>query len=277
MMKLKTPLFICTLLASGLAAQVASAQTVTVQNSQGMGLRYDFGTSTASQVGNSPLFRGSTRNQAGTALNPTTGIANKIWLQFDLSSVWATYGQANLASATITLWGENGNNRRFDVVVLNDGVNEAWTASTLSWATAPGNVVNSGYAFSSSTLIYQRTSSAGTPTDPLGVSLVPAVPIDSNYDQCARFTSGDISSFLALDTDGKVTLMMGDGVYSDNSTWWYGPAGSYDVGPTYQTADGQVIRDSPTLTLTFAPVPEPATLSLVVLGLGGLFLVRRRR
>jgi hypothetical protein len=273
-MKRLFPLFLCAVLAALVVAEAAPATvTVAVQNTQGMGLRYDFGTSTASQVGNSPLFRGSTRNQAGTADNPTIGAANKIWLEFDLSSVWAAYGQANLASATITLWGENGNTRRFDVAGLNDGFDQAWTASTLSWSNAPGNATYNGYKFDNSTLIYQRASSAVLP-DATNLPLPAGSTLGSNYDQCARYISGDISTYLLTDTNGKVTLMMGDGMFSDNSTWWYGPAGSYDVSSTYLSANGvDVLRDSPTLTLTFNEVPEPATLA--ILGLGGMFLRRR--
>jgi hypothetical protein len=283
-MKRLFPLFLCAVLAALLVAEAAPATvTVAVQNNQGMGLRMDYATGTATQVGNSPLFRGSSRNQAGTADNPTTGLANKIWLQFDLSSVWATYGQANLTSATITLWGENGNTRRFDVAGLTDGLQyeddngdpigsyEDWQSSTLTWNNAPGNATYNGYTFLNSTLLYQRTSSAVLP-DATSLPLPAGSTLGSNYDQCARYISGDISAFLATDSDGKVTLMMGDGVFSDNSTWWYGPAGSYDVSSTYMSANGvDVLRDSPTLTLTF--VPEPATMA--ILGLGGLFLRRR--
>jgi hypothetical protein len=159
-MKPQTSKLVAALFAAGLAIQVASAQTIKVQNTQSMGLSYNFGTATAAQQGGSSPWKPSARNQAGTADNPVTGIANKIWLDFDLSSAWATYGQANLVSATLTLWGENGPTRRFDVAGLNDGTagETTWTSAGLTWANAPGNNVASGYKFDSSTIIYQRTA-----------------------------------------------------------------------------------------------------------------------
>jgi hypothetical protein len=75
---------------------------------------------------------------------------------------------------------------------------------------------------------------------------------------------------LQTDTDGKVTLIGYDHTNSSNQNWWTGIAGTY-TDPLY---NGELIRDSPTLTLTF--VPEPTSFSLVLLGMGGLFLIRRR-
>jgi PEP-CTERM motif len=275
----------CATLAIALAAHIASAQfiTNTVQNTQSMGLRYDFGTGIASQQGGTSPWKPSARNQATPVAAPTSGIANKIWLDFDLSSAWATYGKGNLVSATLTLWGENGPTRRFDVVGLNDGTagETTWTSAGLSWANAPGNDVTSGHLFSSSTFLYQRLLTGVAGVGDAGVSTIsadPATAANTLYDQCARYTSADISSFLLADSNDRVTIMISDGAFNDNQNWWTGVGGSYDVtNPIYFTAGGEVIRDSPTLTLVFTPIPEPATFSLVALGFAGLLIVRRRR
>lgn len=279
-MKLQTSIWVAATFAASLATQVASAQTIKVQNTQSMGLSYNFGTATGAQQGGTTPWKPSARNQAGTADNPVTGIANKIWLDFDLSSAWATYGQANLVSATLTLWGENGPTRRFDVAGLNDGTagETTWTSAGLTWANAPGNNVASGYKFDSSTIIYQRTAAGvAGPNNASVLSQDSATAANALYDQCARYISGDISSFLAADSNGRVTLMIGDGLVADSQNWWTGVGGSYDVtNPIYFTSGGDVIRDSPTLTLTFAPVPEPTSFALAMLGISGLLVFRRR-
>lgn len=258
-------------------AQSASAQTVTVQNTQGIGARMEWATATISQRGGSVPFKAGARNTAGLTSNPTVGTSDKLWLQFDLSSVWATYGQANLASATLTLWGENGNTRNFDVSGLADNAGlDSWTSAGLTWANAPGNNTASGYELAWGS-IYSGVPLWLGRADGTLLPLPTGSTLGADYDQCARYISGDIGAFLATDTDGKVTFVLTDGPFNSNQNWWIGASGSYDVNPPYQTDLGEVLRDSPTLTLVFSAIPEPTTLSLLALGLGGLLLVRRRR
>lgn len=255
----KSNLLAYAVLSCVLAAQVASAQLVTnkVKNTQSMGLSYNFATATAAQQGGSSPWKPSARNQATPVGAPTTGMANKIWLDFDLASAWATYGKGNLVSATLTLWGENGPTRRFDVAGLNDGTagETTWTAAGLSWANAPGNDVTSGHLFHSSMMLYSRTAVGTAGVGDAGVSTLsqdPTTAADTLYDQCARYTSTNISSFLSADSNGRVTIMISDGAFNDNQNFWTGVGGSYDVAnPIYFTAGGDVIRDSPTLTLVF--------------------------
>lgn len=228
-------------LSSVVAAQIASAQFVTntVQNSQGMGVKVTLAGPTYSQTGNTAPYKAYAR------LNGTTDIG-KLWIQFDLSNAWATYGQANLASATLTLWGENGNARSFSVSGLNDNAGlEGWNMSTLSWLNAPGNVTTDNtFDPTKTTILWPGSVGVNLPTN----SAAP-VYLGTDYDQCARYTSDDLSAFLATDSDGKVTFMLSGG---NNQNWWVGVGGIYDVtSPQYFTADGQVLRDSPTLTLVF--------------------------
>jgi hypothetical protein len=104
-MKRLIPLFVCAVLVALLVAESAPAVTVTVQNTQGVGTKVDWATGTTAQTGLTGLRKAGARNNLSvpTLLDPTTGNSAKIWLQFDLSSVWATYGKENLLSATLTV------------------------------------------------------------------------------------------------------------------------------------------------------------------------------
>lgn len=279
---MKTTYLILALLAAGSVCQNACAQpTVAVQNTQGMGVRIDFATGTASQTGNTDPWKAYARNSAGTAYPATSGTVGKIWLQFDLTSIWATYGKDNLVSAQLVLWGENGPSRQFDVSGLADDSGlENWSAGTLSWWNAPANDVQGGYHLDWSK-IYGGAPLWQMRSPDSGVDLAPPSghPLYGNttYDQCARYTSPDISAFLKTDTDGKVTFILTGSPINNNQNWWIGPAGSYDTGYPYRVPDpytGDVMRDSPTLLLTF--VPEPSNIALVVVGFGVLLLGRRR-
>jgi hypothetical protein len=247
-MKINTPLSICSVLAAGMA--VASADVVVqVNDSQAQGAQITWATSAVTY----------NSTKAGLRNNGTTA-AGKAWIQFDLSSVWATYGEANLTSATFTIWDANGTSRRIDMAGLVDSSGlEGWTPAGLTWNNAPANNITSGYLFDTS-LIYGGADLWQAVGGGVDVS-------DATYAQNATYTSPDISAFLLSDTDGKVTFMLSGSSANLNSSVFIGIPGSMPTDPAL---------GSPTLTLTFATVPEPATLSLAMLGLGGLFLVRRR-
>lgn len=284
------------IMAAGLMTQSLLAQTtVTVENSQGQGARYQYRYDTTTGV--STNWMDTTYDKAfvrgKTVTDSTTGLVTdeewgKVWLQYDLSSVWATYGEDNLTSATLTIWGENGTGRKFDIAGLLDSAGlENWDMNTLNWNNAPAQVVDSGTTIDTS-LIY-----GGAPlwtVDGGGVDLG-RPDLGGNYDQCARYSSaGDatatanLTAFLKTDTDGKVTFIDWDYSNSSNQRQYIGTNGFYAQSiidnslystNTVNGTFGQPILGSPTLTLTF--VPEPGVMSLIALGLGGFFFVVRRR
>jgi hypothetical protein len=246
----------CIILTTVFIAKVAPAQFVTntAQNVQGMGVKIAWGTGVVSQ----------TYDKAYVRDNGTTD-AGKAWIQFNLTNAWALYGQANLVSATLTFWGENGTGRQFWVAGLADGAGlEGWNQSALTWSDAPGNNVTSGRLFD-----YTKCYSGTNLWEGNGDGADLARPdLGTSFDQCARYTSTDttvssnLAAFLKTDTDGKVTLMASG---LNNQNWWVGTNGTYanDITLGYTSTNtangtfGEAIRNSPTLTLVFAANPEP--------------------
>jgi hypothetical protein len=157
--------------------------------------------------------------------------ANKSWLQFDISGIAGT-----IQSATLTIYAIT-DAKSYYVSGLKDGVDETWSADTIDWFSAPGNDITSGSAL-----------------DPaLTVPLYFVNPTVAN-----GAYSGDVTAFVATDTDGLVTFILTAG----GTTYLYNVIeGSY-YNPDYV----------PVLTLEV--IPEPA--SLVLMGLSGLILLRRR-
>ena len=175
-----------------------------------------------------------------------------------MTSGWSAYGQANLQSATLSLWTQNGTSRSFDVSGLDDGAGlEGWSSGSLSWNNAPGNDPSSEWALDW-TKIY-----GGAPVWQARGGGV-AAP-STAYANNAYYMSDDLSAFLATDTDGLVTFITSgpDGINSNTRFW--------SIAGAWQTDPAQI---SPILTLTF--VPEPGSFSLALLGMGGLFFIRRR-
>jgi autotransporter-associated beta strand protein len=255
-MKITTPLLACAVLAAGLAAQTASATVFTVQvnNSEAQGAQITWATSAVAY----------NQTKAGLRNNGATS-AGKAWIQFNLSNVWATYGEGNLTNATLKLWNANGSSRKFYVAALaNNSGQENWytngniitnldlttTTNGLTWFNAPANNTNgfsdpqAGYGFVwtnlySGTNIWQVDGTTNT-ADIVDVH-------DLAYSQNATYTSisnttTQITAFLKTDSDGLVTFMMSGSPANNNQSMFIGVPGSMPSDPAL---------GSPLLTLTF--------------------------
>lgn len=164
--------------------------------------------------------------------------ANKSYLQFDLSNLYAANPglQGNITSATLTIYAIT-DAKSYVVSGLKDGGNEAWSANTIDWFSAPGNDTASGTA-----LLADQT-----------VGLYTVNPTVAN-----GAATQDVTAFLNTDTDGLVSFIFTAG----GTTYMYNV-----LEGSYYNADYV-----PVLTVE---VPEPA--SLVLLGLGGLAMLKKRR
>jgi hypothetical protein len=128
--------------------------------------------------------------------------ANKSYLQFDLSGVRGTIDTAALAIYAIT------GAKSYNVSGLNDGVDETWSAGTINWFTAPGNDTASGTALDTA-----RT-----------VSLYSVNPTVTN-----GAAAGDVTSFIAADSDGLVTFILTPG----GTTYLYNIIEGSNFNPDY--------------------------------------------
>ncbi|MEN6308490.1 MAG: DNRLRE domain-containing protein [Anaerohalosphaeraceae bacterium] len=180
-----------------------------------------------------------TRTSGVWADNPddNTLDANKSYLQFDLTSLYAANPGLKGNIASATLTIYAITDAKSYVVSgLKDGINEAWDDDTIDWFSAPGNDTTSG-----KNLLADQT-----------VSLYTINPTVAN-----GAADMDVTSFVNTDADGLVTFIFTAG----GTTYMYNVLeGSY-----YNAAY------VPVLTVE---VPEPA--SLILLGLGGLAMLRRR-
>jgi autotransporter-associated beta strand protein len=259
LMKTLTRLLICTGLAAGLTAQVASAVTLTntVRNVKGMGVKIVYAGPTYSRSYDKPGIRCGDR---------TTEL-NKLWIGWDLSAAWVFYGKANLVDASFTYWGENGTSRNFWVAALDNSVElDGWGQDTIEWTSAPANILytsDPGTANLRCAFDYTKCY-LGTNIWQGGAGSIAVNLANPNFgtmlDQAARYTTtnsivnSNLTAWLKTDTDGLVTLMA-SGI--DNQNWWVGTNGSYtnDITLGYVSAQpgslGEVCRDSPTLTLVF--------------------------
>jgi len=184
---------------------------------------------------------GTTSSSSLLRIRPSSA-CYKAWLQFDLSTIanYSTQVKGHITGATLTFTGTSNNTsaKPFALAGLNDGVNDAWASSSLTWNNAPANdTAGQGLITAQITWIADTTHTLSVP---------------AGAGSTVSDSSAALLGFLNADQDGKVTFILAPG------------------GTTYLLGAGS--SAAPSLTLTYS-VPEPATLA--VLGLGGLLLRRR--
>gem|GEM_PF-1681000 len=251
-MKRTTQLLACASLVAALTPQLVSAVLFTnqVQNIQARNVRVTLAPTTLIATGETySQVNGSIRNQYSVGAGGATG---KAWIQFDLASTWANYGQANLSDAKLWLWNQNGSSRQFFVAGIADGAGlESWDQTTLTWSNAPANDYfnpNSaawGWDYSK---CYGGTNLWMVITQPQGFDVsTPGVSQGALY--ISTNSTSKVKEFLQTDTDGKVTMGLSDGPYNSNQTIPIGTNGYYANDPL--APNGYPTRSSPTLTMVF--------------------------
>ena len=263
-MKRTIPLFVCAAFAALLVAECAFAESVVVYGLQSQPAARDTREYTNTALDSSMWRENNVQSETRLRARASTNDAWQTWLQFDLSSVWATHDVADLQSATLSMMITNmGTSTRKRVYVsgMLDGLMyeddegnpigsyEDWSELTLTWNNAPANDLTSATGSPIWSEVYGMSfisdaTYLGGPTEGWAVT-----GIDDGISIAVELMTG----FIATDTDGKVTFIL----TGHDTTYAYGVGDEFGNGPY--------------LTLTF--IPEPATLA--ILGLGGLLLRRR--
>ena len=171
----------------------------------------------------------------------------KVYMEFDLpTDVW-TINSATLRLSTAAATKNDGKNTQLW------GMGESyddWVETTITWTTSVASNGNdpatAGFVVGTAS---QLTNNMPWVNGQLTVT----------FDLVASQSSpGALQTLIQNDTDKKITF----GFYGASTTW-------------YKSKDFATIDNRPLLTLDY-DVPEPATLSVLALGLGGL-LIRRKR
>jgi len=171
------------------------------------------------------------------------------YVRFDLSGLTGTVNSAtlqlvrtlNLNTNPVTVWGLNG---------LNSG--EAWDETTITWNNAPGL---SSHPVGGTTL----------DLDAAQTTLLGSMSTSGSAGTTNTFSSPNLLSFLNADSDGRVTLILGNHINSGSNTPF-----ALDEHETF--APPTLLLDVTELPPT-ETVPEPCSLLLAGVGLVGLGFV----
>lgn len=199
--------------------------------------------------------------------NPSgpTQFARKGYIRFDLSSM---AGRAAL-DATLSLTVENNNlvsgNFTVDVFALNDGAGDFWIEGNggtdnsptgeINWDNAPGNDVTSGINLDGA----EVTSLGSFNVENSGTDGVGSI---------LTFSLASLTAAINADNNEALTLILRRSGTNDGN--------SPNLAFASKENTSNLNHAPPTLDITLAPIPEPATATLALVGLGGLVMRRRR-
>ena len=178
-------------------------------------------------------------------LNPGPGVFlwYKMYTRFDLSAIAQPLSSAKLTCTTLDGQFPPGTS----IWALDDGdAGEAWVEADITWNNAPANDTAGNGFLSNATYVGDFEN------------------INPVAGGTGDFSGAALLNFLNADTDGLATFM----ILSPGET--LDPPNN---GFTYLASKENAVLAPPTLTVE--EIPEPATLSLI--GLGVLGLLRRRR
>ena len=175
----------------------------------------------------------------------------KLYTKYDLSSLTEDVDTATL---TLTVRGNDFSVEGDDVILIYGYTGSSTcSSSTVTWNNAPANVTNSAESFTSDGTLLGSFEMIHN-----GANIVAGTEFS--------ISGSALVDFLNSYGDSDVTIMV-----SVQTATTLNPAGTY-VRRAGFAGVGHTTYDPPKLDIT--TVPEPASLSVILLGLGGLLVKR---